>query len=620
MQKKSWSLALLRIVLVGAVCSAVLFGVRAQEHGALWPAWENKDIASLSDDNSGATFALSTEVLSPAGSATLQVTPGGAADETKLAFPVSGAALQEWAAYEQLQLEVYLPESNTLNANRFFLGMAQVTDGWAWVDGVFGQAQGEDGWIQVLYTPSAAMRSADPDGDYVLYFAFFNENAQGKSPLTEAFYLGSIALLTPIVADTSAADSRYQAEVDTLLAMDDAALIEAVARATFDYFWYEANPENGLVKDRSTAASPASIAAVGFGLSALTIAADRGWISADLAYERALVTLQTFASGFAAGENGFFYHFIDMQSGERMWASELSSIDTALLIAGALSAGQYFAGTEVAQLAQQLYENVDWQWMTRGRDHVAMGWTPEGGFLGASWDHFDESLLLYVLAIGSPTYPLAADIWASWRRPVNVRGEYIYLPGEPLFVYQYPLAWLDLRSREDAYANYFNNTTRACQRNRQVSAASADTVATYQYGVWGISASDGPNGYRAYGASDANHDGTIAPYAATACLPFTPAAALESMRALLTHYGAQVWREYGFVSAINAQVNWFSDEHIGIDQGDILLMIANYQDGFMWELMAQNTYIQNALTAMGFVESRGDYAVTPAYLAQVQGR
>jgi hypothetical protein len=617
MRKNSLLQSLSRIIVVGVVLSSMIFVALAQESETLWQAWETKDVSTLTDDNSGSTFELSDDILSSADTPTLQVIPSGTSEETKIAFPVGGADLLEWNAYEQIQLEVYLPQTNALNANRFFLGMADVTNTWTWVDGVFGAAQGENGWIQVIYTPTSAMRGINPDSSYMLYFSFFNEDESGKHPLTQPFYLGSITLSSPI---SGASDVVYQSEVDALLTMDDDEFVSAVARETFDYFWYEANAENGLVKDRSTDTSPASIAAVGFGLSALPIAVDREWISYDSAYERALLTLQSFASGFVAGERGFFYHFVNMQTGERMWESELSSIDTALFIAGVLAVGEYFAGTEVDQLAQQLYENVDWQWMTNGRDFVAMGWTPDTGFYPSSWGHFDESMILYVLAIGSPTYPISADIWSSWRRPVNRAGGYIYLPGEPLFVYQYPLAWLDLRNREDAYANYFNNTTLACERNQQFSAEYADTYVTYLNGVWGISASDGPNGYRAYGASEVNHNGTIAPYASISCLPFTPEASLVSMRAMLTQHGSEVWREYGFVSAINADVDWFSDEHIGIDLGDSLLMMANYQDGFMWDLMAQNEYIQDALTAMGFVESTGDYAVTPAYLAELEGQ
>lgn len=410
-------------------------------------------------------------------------------------------------------------------------------------------------------------------------------------------------------------DERYRQEAEALLALDDAALLDAVARQTFDFFWLEAHPQTGLIKDRSTPDSVSSIAATGFGLAALPLAVERGWIDADAGYERVYRTLQTFLDGGVQGEAGFFYHFVDMATGERVWDSELSSIDTALLVAGALVAGAYFDGTEVAALADRLYAAVEWDWMLAGGDLVRMGWRPESGFLDAAWDHFDESLLLYALAIGSPTHPIPAYAWDLWERPVRFRGEYIYLRGEPLFVYQYPLIFLDLRDREDAYANYWNNAARACQRNRQFTLDLSDRVTTYQNGVWGLSASDGPSGYRAYGASPTNHDGTIAPYASIGCLPLTPELALDGMRALLREYGERVWREYGFVSAINADRDWYSRDHIGIDQGDILLMIANDQDGFVWQHFMSHPPIQAALAAMGFVDSSGDYAVTPAYLS-----
>ncbi len=586
-----------------------------------WAAWEGKDIGTLSDDNTGSTFALSEEVLSPAGTPALRVTPGGTSEETKLAFPISAADLQDWRTYTRVELEVYLPPENALNANRFFMGMGDVTTEWAWVGGVFGGAtQLQTGWNRIVYEPLQPMRDPQEGGSYILYLSFFYEEAGGKIPLTEPFYLGN-AYLTgveqPAVAGEYTLEGVYQREVDLLLSLDEVGLLDAVAHETFDYFWREANPANGLIKDRSTPDSPSSIAAVGFGLAAIPIGVDRGWITYDQGYERALITLKTFAEGGVQGEHGFFYHFVDMQTGERVWSSELSSIDTALFIAGALTAGQYFQGTEVEALAEQLYEQIDWQWMMANGTMISMGWKPDIGFLSAFWDHFDESLLLYALAIGSPTHPVPAETWDAWKRPVNVSGEYIYLPGEPLFVYQYPLAYLDLRDREDAYANYFNNAVRACERNRQFAIDNADVFATYQDGVWGISASDGPRGYKAYGAGG-THDGTIAPYASIACLPFTPEASFEAMRAMLSKYGTKVWREYGFVSAINAEEEWYSTEHIGIDQGDILLMITNYQDGLVWKLFMSSPHIQNALAKMGFVEKESDYAVTPAYLAAVK--
>ncbi|MBW4438399.1 MAG: hypothetical protein KME04_14765 [Pleurocapsa minor GSE-CHR-MK-17-07R] len=591
----------------------------AQDETAPWDSWAAVDVSAIDDDNSGSVTTLSDSLTSPNGMPAWQVLPSGTSDETKLAVSFAGTDLEAWASASQLMLDVYLPETNALNPNSFFLGLADMTDGFAWMGGVFGQADAAPGWNRVVFTLDASMRNFMPEREYTLFLSFFHSDANGaKIPLTEIFYVGGASVVGSSLADCDESTAWGQ-EADALLALDDAALIDAVARATFDYFWLEANPDNGLIRDRSTPDSPSSIAATGFGLAAIPIGVERGWISADEGYARALTTLQSFADGRVQGENGFYYHFVDMQTGRRVWQSELSSIDTALLLAGALAAGEYFADTDVQLLAEELYAAVDWEWMRDGREFVAMGWTPENGFLNAAWDHFDESLILYVLAIGSPTHPLPADIWDDWLRPVNLRGEYVYLTGEPLFVYQYPLAFLGLRDREDAFVNYWNNAARACVRNRQFSTNIADRYSTYRDGAWGISASDGPRGYRAYGAAPGNHDGTIAPHASASCLPLAPDIALEGMRALLREYGARVWREYGFVSAINAEADWYSTDFIGIDQGDILLMLANAQDGLVWRLLAGNAHISRALDAMGFVESTGDYAVTPGFMARLRG-
>ncbi len=598
--------------------------VPAAAEPVVWKVWDAKNPGMLGDDNTGTNFAQSADMMTPEGVQALQIIPSGTTEETKMAFPVSGTNMQDWTTNGQVKLEIYLPPENTLNPNAVFMGIGDLTTEWAWVGGIWGEFQGDSGWTTVTFVLDPLMQKLDVGGTYSVYLAFINlDENQNKTPLTEPFYLGSV-YLTPApeaagIGGGGAAlseDAVYQREVDLLLSFDDVALVDAVAHETFDYFWYEANPANGLIKDRSTPDSPASIAAVGFGLAAIPVAVDRGWITYDQGYERVLTTLNTFANGGVQGDHGFFYHFIDMETGERVWSSEISSINSALFIAGALTAGQYFTGTDVETLANQLYEQMDWQWMMSNGNMVSMGWKPDIGFLSSFWDHFDESMIIYALAIGSPTHPVPAAAWDNWKRPVNLSGEYIYLTTDPLFVYQFPLIWLDLKNKEDAYANYFNNTVRACQRNEEFSASQADNFATYQNGVWGISASDGPSGYRAYGTG--SQDGTVAPYASIACLPFTPDASLAGMDAMLTQYGPLVWRDYGFVSAINADVEWFSTEHIGIDEGDILLMIANYQDNFVWNLFMQNEHIQKALTDMGFVEKESDYAVTPAYLEQAK--
>lgn len=493
-------------------CLIFALGFAVAQEEAVWEAWENKDIAVIEDDNSGSSFAASEEVISPREGPTLQVTPSGEALETKLALPLTGEDLTAWQEGD-LELELYLPPDNTLKPDSFFLGLADVTGEWTWVDGLFSESEVEPGWNRVRFPLTGAMREVEPDGQYLMFMSFFAADANDdKLPLAEPFYLGSIYLAG---AEASAApqglrDPVMDEEAAGLLELDDDALLDAVARRTFDYFWLEANPENGLIKDRSTEDSPSSIAAVGFGLSAIPVGIERGWITPDEGFERALTTLRTFAEGGVAGENGFFYHFVSMATGERVWSSELSSIDTALFIAGALTAGEYFKGTEVAALAEDLYAAADWQWMMADGETVSMGWLPEGEFLGARWSNFDEGLLLYALGIGSPTHPLPPESWDAVVRPV--KDGYIYLPAEPLFVYQYPLVWLNLKDKEDRYANYWNNTAAACERNRDFVIEHQDDYATYSENVWGLSASDGPSGYKAYGAAPWNHDGTVAPY------------------------------------------------------------------------------------------------------------
>ncbi len=607
---------IVNIPLLLALLYISVIAVSAQIETELWEPWSLLDITLVDDDNSGSTFAISE--LN--GVSVLQITPSGNSDETKFAYPVSGQQLQAWEASGQAQIDMYLPETNMINPNNFFMGLADITSDWRWVGGLFGTPDATSGAVSVTFEVETAIQEINPSAEYMLYLSFFNQNGGTKRPLSEPFYLTAMRVITHTPDETQSTEQLFRQEISTLLAMDDEGMLDSVARETFDYFWNEANLQTGLVKDRSTPASVSSIAATGFALAAIPIAIDRGWITHDDGYDRVLLTLETFLNGGVQGEHGFFYHFVDPETGGRVWDSELSSIDTALLVAGALVSGQYFEGTGVQTLATRLYEDVEWDWMRGRGEMVHMGWLPESGFLNAAWDHFDESMLLYVLAIGSPTHPIPASTWDMWRRPLSISGGYIYLPGEPLFVYQYPQAFLNLRSLEDAYANYWNNTVLACERNHQFAIDNSEHFATYRNGVWGLSASDGPFGYRAYGASEVNHDGTIAPYAALACLPFTPEISLSANRAMLENYGPLVWREYGFVSAINQDENWYSREHIGIDQGDILLMIANAQDGFVWDLFMANPAVESALDMMGFVRSDGDYAITPAYLSEVTSR
>lgn len=401
--------------------------------------------------------------------------------------------------------------------------------------------------------------------------------------------------------------------------------LEEIERRAVMYFWEQANPENGLIKDRSTKDSPSSIAAVGFGLTALAIGAERGWLGKDEVYDRILTTLCFFRDS-AEGEHGFFYHFLDMETGKRYrWPdgnlSELSSIDTALFLAGALFAGQYFRGTEVEQLAQELYKRVDWVWMLNGGDTLSMCWTPEDGFCDTRWADYSEHMIMYLLAIGSPTHPIPPEIWDAWKRPVENRYglQYIHNPKESLFVYQYSHAWIDFRDKHDKYADYWQNSINAIKANREFVLQHMDQYSTYEPNIWGITAGDGPDGYKNYGAAPGNHDGTIAPYGMIASMPFVPELAQKGVETLAEKYADKIWGKYGFTSAFNVDRNWYSTQWIGIDEGIIALMLENYQSGFVWELFMQIEAIQQAMEKAGFITEKIDGPLTLWYLEQIGG-
>ena len=580
----------------------------------VFPMETEKELARYHNDNTGAVFELSDRYVAQ-GLRSMKIVPSGKAIETKVALPLEGESIQKWSQCS-IKMSVYIPFEMETIPTMYFLGMANVTAKWKWVGGVFADTKDvSKGWNLISFEIADDMKDLDPDGKYMVYLAFagFDEKNQ-KVPLVDAFYIDGIytekAKLT-VEERLANADPKIKEEVKKMLQMRDEELLEYVQRKTFEYFWNEANPENGLVKDRSTEDSPCSIAAVGFALTAIPIAIEKEWISYEKGYERVLTTLKTFVEGKVEGKNGFFYHFVDMNTGRRVWNCELSSIDTALLVAGSLFVREYFEGTEVEELADQLYRNVNWQWMMAEDNTLYMGWKPEEGFLNEKWDSFNEGILVYILAIGSPTYSIPAESWDKIHRPIY--ENHISCPTESLFVYQYPNIWVDFRNKEDKYANYFNNAKIATRYNYSFCVKNKLDYKTYDFDVWGLSASDGPCGYKHYGASEGNHDGTVAPYSAISSIVFTSDLSMKGMRGMLSKYGPLIWKRYGFVSGFNVDANWFSNQHIGIDQGDILLMIENYRTEFVWKYFMKNKYVQNALEKIGFVTKISDYAVTPWY-------
>lgn len=586
----------------------------------IWKMDTLKEINTFDNDNTGAIFKLNSDYVAN-GTNSMKVIPSGKAVETKVAAEIPADKYEIWSKSNQLILRVFIPEEMKVMPTQFFLGMADLTEGWQWVGGVFSEASKiEPGWNDIPFSILGNMQKLKAEGKYKIYLAFIGYVDEEKTPLADPFYIDGIyAMATKEITreeKIAMVPTQIKEEVNKLTKMKDEELLEAIQKKTFQYFWKEVNPENGLIKDRSSEDSPCSIAAVGFGLSAIPVAIESGWITREEGYNRALITLKTFANGGVEGKNGFYYHFVNMKTGKRALNSEISSIDTSLFIAGALTAGQYFKGTEVDALATELYKKVDWRWVLAGGDTLSMGWKPEAGFLGARWDSFNEGLIAYILAVGSPTHSIPSSTWDNIYRPVH--DTYIYLPQETLFVYQYPNIWVDFRNKVDHYANYFNNATVASRYNWLFTFTNRFQYETYTKDIWGLSACDGPNGYKAYGASEGNHDGTIAPYASIASMPFTPDLSMNSLRAMLEDQGPLIWNKYGFVSGYNVDANWYSEENIGIDQGNLLLMIENYQTGLIWKHFMQIPNIQTAIRKIGFVEKDVEYAVTPEYVAEFE--
>jgi hypothetical protein len=406
---------------------------------------------------------------------------------------------------------------------------------------------------------------------------------------------------------------------------DDSEFLEMIQRKAFDYFWLEANPTNGLIRDRSRTNSYCSIAAVGFGLTAMAIGVDHGWITRAEGRERVLRTLRTFGEkpqGAPAegtiGHHGWFYHFLDMNSGLRAWKSELSSIDTGLFLAGALHCREYFATdhpdeTALRELVNRLYVSIDWPWMANGQDSLTMGWHPETGFIKGRWVGYNEAMILLLLGLGAPDHPLPPQFWKEWTsgyRWSTSHGQ-SFVHFAPLFGHQYSHCWIDFRALADDYMrdkgiDYFENSRRATYAQRAYCMANPGKFKGYGELVWGLTACDGPGfgkfpGYSARGAPPPEHDdGTIAPTAAGSSIPFAPEICLPTLRHFYAGYLTNIWTAYGFCDAFNLTADWWDPEVLGIDQGPMLIMIENHRTGRIWKTFMQAPEIQRGLKAAGF--------------------
>jgi hypothetical protein len=428
------------------------------------------------------------------------------------------------------------------------------------------------------------------------------------------------------------------------------AFLDTLSERTFHYFWDLSDPETGLTPDRSPTKSFVSVGAVGFALTAYPIGAEHGWVSRADAAERVRRTLRFFweapqdsATAGSTGYRGFFYHFLDPKTGQRFEQVELSTMDTALMLAGALFCESYFdrdnpIEADIRTLAESIYRRVDWNWAQPRPPLIALGWDPEKGHLPYDWRGLNETMILHVLALGSPTHPVQPETWTAWTKGYRWGTFYgqEHLGFAPLFGHQYSQVWIDYRGIRDDYmrakgSDYFENSRRATLAQRAYAIANPSRFRGYGPDLWGLSACDGPvdaklecegreRQFRTYagrGASftEINDDGTVAPTALGGSIPFAPRLTVETLMAIRRAYGSDVFSTYGFVDALNPTLNrvvpvqhghvvpavgWFDNDYLGIDEGPIVAMIENYRTGLVWKVMRTNPHVVAGLRRAGF--------------------
>ena len=464
----------------------------------------------------------------------------------------------------------------------------------------------------------------------------------------------AIGCSPPASENDAARDSGEAVELDA----ETEAFLDDLQARTFRWFWETTNPETGLVPDRWPRETFSSIAAIGFGLPAYAIGAERGFVTRAQAAERTLTTLRFLydlpqgpeESG-TVGYKGFFYHFLVYGTGMRYQTVELSTIDTALLMGGVVFSREYFDGSgaterSIRAYADSLYQRVEWDWFDNAEEiRPTMSWHPEHGFGRAIWQGYNEAMILYILGLGSPTFPMQSEAWEAWTSTYEWADYYGYehVNFEPLFGHQYSHMFVDYRGIRDAYMraksdslgepfDYFENSRRATLSQRAYAIDNPMGWADYSADIWGLTASDGPSNeeheydgemrrFRTYSARGVSaqrvsDDGTIAPTAVGGSVPFAPDITIAAMRAMIERYGENLWTEYGFRDAFNPSFTfadatikpesrvtdqgWFDNEHLGIDQGPIIVMVENYRTGLVWKTLKRSPYIVNGLRRAGF--------------------
>ncbi len=430
-------------------------------------------------------------------------------------------------------------------------------------------------------------------------------------------------------------------------------VVNNLQRRTFRFFWHTANRTNGLVPDRFPSPSFASIAGMGYALTAYVVGAERGYVSRSQARVRTLRTLRFLArlpqgpeEQGVAGYRGFYYHFLHMHNGLRFGTTELSTVDTALLLAGVLLVQTYFdsdsrSEREIRRLADEIYKRVDWVWAQNGGKTVSLGWRPESGFIPFDWRGYNEAMLLYILALASPTHPVEPSAWDEWTKTYSESwGTFSgqeFLAFGPMFGHQYSHVWIDFRGIQDAYMrdkgiDYFENSRRAAYAQREYASTNPMRWRGYDSEIWGLTACDGPantvqefdneeRGFFTYmargtAAPRVVDDGTIAPTAAVGSIAFAPEIVIPTIRAFRARYGQHLYQRYGFLDAINPSftfqdvplrhgqiidgVGWVATDYLAIDQGPIVAMIENYRSGLIWSIMKRNPHIRRGLERAGF--------------------
>jgi hypothetical protein len=455
-------------------------------------------------------------------------------------------------------------------------------------------------WLRQSLCAGAAL--VLPSSPFLALARAYSQSPNTNPPPTPA---ASPLVINPPPQATSSAATHYR------FTPKEDAFLEEIQRTTFQFFWDSADPVSGLIKDRSLARQQdarnvASIAATGFGLTALSIAAERNWQPRDAILARVLTTLR-FAADKLAHEHGFFYHFLKMDTGERVFKSEVSNIDTSIFLCGALTCRAYFANEEITKLVTALYDRIDWNWFLQGHPPdsptLSMGWTPERSFIKSRWDSYSELMMLYLLGMGANTQPLPPACWDAWNRPHFEFNGIRYIGAQaPLFAHQYSHAWFDFRGRHDKYADYFTNSAIATEVHKIWCLEMSHQFPDYTEDLWGITASDSQKGYTGWGGPPliGHPDGSVIPCAAAGSLPFLPQETIAVLQTIREKYSSQTWTTYGFVDAFNPLTNWASPDVIGIDAGITIVMAENARTGFVWQHFMSNPEIHRAMEKAQF--------------------